>query len=29
MSELERCDREIYELDERITRLALIGGANL
>ena len=29
MSELEHYDREIYELDERIGRLALICGADL
>lgn len=29
MSELQHYDREIYELDERIARLALIDGANL
>ena len=29
MSELEHFDREIYELDERIGRLALICGADL
>jgi len=29
MGELRHCDREIYELDERIGRLALISGANL
>jgi len=29
MSELEHYDREIYELDQRIGRLALICGADL